>query len=183
MGDQPEHAEFADPPEMPESKDTSFQTWALGIIGALVVIGIGSGIGMAVASSGHFARLDTIIEIQSKQHEEDKGKLDRISESIERLPKLETITPQFAAMNTAISVNTQSTRANDDKISALAAVVHDNRTSSDSKYESLQSELKIYGARQWGSYNMDRWISAAEKKLGKPLPSVQDVTGKEPGQP
>ena len=173
-----ETMEAVETPDMPEPEN-NFQNWALGVIGALVVVGIGSGIGMAIASSGHFARLDTIIEIQSKQHEEDKGKLDKIYEKIDALPKLETL----AALSHRVEVVEALQAGGTLELTRQQQNITDNRRDANSRMDSLESKINIYAARQWGVYNMDRWISNAEKKLGKPLPSTQDVTGKEPGQP
>lgn len=171
-------SEPIDVPEMSEPKN-SFQSWFFGIAGTLIAAGIIALVGQAV----HLGKIDTILDAQVEQTKERKAEYEKLSAKIDGLPKAEVLTPQFAAMTAAIAANTASTRANDDKVTALSAVVHDNRVTADSKYESLQSEIKMYGVRQWGVYNMDRWVNAAEKKLGKPLPSTQEITGREPGQP
>ena len=173
-----EDSDRTETPEMSEPRN-NFQNWALGIIGSLVVLAIASGIGMAIASSAHFAKLDTIIEGQQDQRKEDKGKLDSIVSKIDALPKVETL----AALTHRIEA-VETTQANRTaELTRQQQNITDNRRDANSRMDSLESELKIYAARQWGVYNMDRWISAAEKKLQKPLPSTVEITGKEPGVP
>ena len=168
-------------PEMPEPK-SNFTNWVLGIVSTLIVLGTATVIGTSIANSAHFAKLDLSAEQQVEHNNEWGQHFRELNAKLDVLPKAETIQQEFRDLSSRVSNNETRNNDQDARAQSLSNLVHDNRVKADSEYESIRSELKIYRAYQWGIINQDRWISQAEKKLGKTLPSVQDVTGKTPAE-
>ena len=159
-------------PEMPEQNKTLTQIVS-GIAATLVIAAIIACAGGYVATNTHLAKIDTVLEQQTKI-------LDTLPTKLDGMATTPVVEHALSELRERMNDQQKQLNACREEKAGIERTSLEMRSGLQKQIDTLNALITARTASRWSALEMDHWISLAKDKLGKPLPTVSDVTGHSP---